>query len=129
MMLEQQLESSTSQCTALQEELKAKIDGEHEFEEKILNLERECLEQQGFIESLREEKISIQETSDDLGTQSKGDFLLYIRLHIIRLAQSFQGIANRLSYHKVLIKAIITASPPHGRKTKKGKYQITYADL
>ena len=81
MMLEQQLESSTSQCTALQEELKAKIDGEHEFEEKILNLERQCLEQQGFIESLREEKRLIQETSDDLGAQSKGNFLMYTRLH------------------------------------------------
>ena len=74
MMLEQQLESSTSQCTALQEELNAKIDDEHEFEEKILNLERQCLEQQGFVESLREEKRSIQETSDDLGAQSKGNF-------------------------------------------------------
>ena len=70
-----QLKSSTSQCTALQEELKAKIDGEHEFEEKNLNLERQCLEQQGFIESLREEKRSIQETSDDLGAQSKGNFV------------------------------------------------------
>ena len=86
MMLEQQLESSTSQCTALQEELKAKIDGEHEFEEKILNLERQCLEQQGFIESLREEKRSIQETSDDLGAQSKGNFFYCIPGYIIVLS-------------------------------------------
>ena len=86
MMLEQQLESSTSQCTSLQEELKAKIDGEHEFEEKILNLERQCLEQQGFIESLREEKRSIQETSDDLGAQSKGNFFTVHTGYIIVLS-------------------------------------------
>ena len=85
MMLEQQLESSTSQCAALRDEfngyIKDKIASEEEFEEKILNLERQCLEQQGFIESLREEKRSIQETSDDLGAQSKGNFSLYTRLH------------------------------------------------
>ena len=85
MMLEQQLESSTSQCAALRDEfngyIKDKIASEEEFEEKILQLERQCLEQQGFIESLREEKRSIQETSDDLGAQSKGNFSLYTRLH------------------------------------------------
>ena len=85
MMLEQQLESSTSQCAALRDEfngyIKDKIASEEEFEEKILNLERQCLEQQGFIESLRQEKRSIQETSDDLGAQSKGNFSLYTRLH------------------------------------------------
>ena len=85
MMLEQQLESSTSQCAALRDEfngyIKDKIASEEEFEGKILNLERQCVEQQGFIESLREEKRSIQETSDDLGAQSKGNFSLYTRLH------------------------------------------------
>ena len=83
MMLEQQLESSTSQCTALQEELKAKIDAEHEFEERILNLERQCLEQQGFIESLREEKRSIK---DDLGAQSRGNFFYCTPGYIIVLS-------------------------------------------
>ena len=97
MMLEQQLESSTSQCAALQEELKVKIDAEHEFEEKILNLECQCLEQQRFMESLREEKRSIQETSDDLGAQSKGNFLLYTRLPNI---QYYQVRTEFLGYRK-----------------------------
>ena len=78
MMLEQQLESSNSKYAALGDEyneyLKDKCASEEEFEEKILNLESQCLEQQGLIESLREEKRSIQETSDDLGSQSKGNF-------------------------------------------------------
>ena len=88
MMLEQQLESSNSKYAALGDEyneyLKDKCASEEEFEEKILNLESQCLEQQGLIESLREEKRSIQETSDDLGSQSKGNFFTYTRLHNIK---------------------------------------------
>ena len=48
MMLEQQLESSTSQCTALQEELNAKIDDEHEFEEKITLTDDKCMNLYGI---------------------------------------------------------------------------------
>ena len=65
---------------------KYQIDDEHEFEEKILNLERQCLEQQGFVESLREEKRSIQEASDDLGAQSKGNFFHCTTGYIIVLS-------------------------------------------
>merc|ERR1712079_654348 len=59
------------QCKNLQSDLQAKAEKELQFNEKIANLERHCLEQEEVTKILREEKTALQNTTDSATAEAK----------------------------------------------------------